>query len=172
MTRRAGRLLPTAPTPREVSRLTARGQLPRSKGDVTQRSVVTSYVARGRPLNTYVQAGRWPPELSFSRSFQRPYLKTGKHVQLCSFGYSFIQMYAFQLIRETHLPMFVSGDAKAAGRVRKYGPCGVGTSRFSRAEDPPVRFTVFRSNRCSQIFFSSSLSNGSVSVLLTFSAGF
>ena len=55
----AGRLLPTAPTPREVSRLTPRGQLPRSKGDVTQCSVVTSYVARRRPLNMYrIAAGR------------------------------------------------------------------------------------------------------------------
>ena len=59
MTHRAGRLLPTAPTPRKVSRLTPRGQLPRSKGDVTQRPVVTSYVARRRPLNTYrLAAGR------------------------------------------------------------------------------------------------------------------
>ena len=59
VTRRAGRLLPTAPTPREVSRLTPRGQLHRSKGDVTQRSVVTSYVARRQPLNTYrLAAGR------------------------------------------------------------------------------------------------------------------
>ena len=65
MTRRAGRLLPTAPTPREVSRLTPRGQLPRSKGDVTQRSVVTSYVARRRPLNTYrLAAGRLNYHLS------------------------------------------------------------------------------------------------------------
>ena len=53
----SGRLVPTAPTPREVSRLTPRGQLPRPEGDVIRGAT---------PTVKYVQAGRWPPELSFS----------------------------------------------------------------------------------------------------------